>query len=85
MEAVTYHSQTGYRVALVGEGRKWLHAIMLDVPLRVEKLDKRERRLMNPLPGNGATTKRYALHLIRWGRRWGMTKAARRMLGEARR
>lgn len=78
-EVVLYKTTLGARTAIVSEGRKKLSAVVLDIPVRVLRLPKSERRYMRPLDYPLAKAKK---HYRAAGRRLGVQKSARRLLRE---
>lgn len=49
-EFVWYHSDDGVSTALITEGRKYLLCCRIASPIKIEKLNKDERRFMRPVP-----------------------------------
>jgi len=76
-----YRTDEGSRVALVREGRKYLHVLVMDSPLRVTKADPREARYMTTLK-DVAQPKDLKM-FRRFGRIHGMTEAAKSFIKDA--
>lgn len=75
-----YHDGSGYRAALVTEGRTKLHVVSItDCGVRHESLALTEVRYMTELPGD---PRRAARRMLKAGRRVGITKAARAILSQ---
>lgn len=78
---VRYHEEDGNRLALVKKSRKYLHALIMDSPLRVQKLEPVEARHMTVL--EEIPTPKHLKIFRRFGRAHGMTDAAKSFLKEA--
>ena len=70
-------STSGWRSALVQEGRKYLHIITFDVPLRVQKVHKVGEKHMYELD---YPLKRAINKYRKYGRKHGITDGARKFL-----
>jgi len=78
MEVVRYRSNTGVSTALVEEGRKWLSLLTMDSGgLTVKRVPKSERRYMTDIDYKIGLAKRKFRSA---GRKFGITKAARKFL-----
>ena len=82
LHPVMYHTAIGWRFALVKVGRKYLHVVTLgNQPwVTVRKLAQHERRYMRSLDCSAQSAAR---HYLKQGRRYGITRAAARLLREA--
>lgn len=78
LETINYHSDHGVYLALIKEGRKHIHLVSLGVPVRIVKLKQSERVRMQPCPS--VSTERMSKHLLGWGKRYGITQSAKKML-----
>jgi len=80
LELVLYKQSNGQRkTAIVGEGRKHLHAIVMDGTLSVKKLKREERRFMEPME---YSPRRAAWIFREYGKNHGVTESAAKLLKE---
>ncbi len=79
---VNYRTEAGTKPALVREARTLLHVLTMDGQLSVRKVPKAEARYMRDLERNGKPypVSRAARTFRSYGRRAGITKAARKFL-----
>lgn len=82
-----YRTENGTKTVLVSDkGRKYLHVLMMDGQLVVRKVPKSESRYMtDAIEGKQRRSLSPAVRVYaNYGRNHGMTKAAKKMLREAR-
>jgi hypothetical protein len=85
IELKCWHSPEGFRHVLVKPGTKYLTLLVMDGGLKIKTVVKEEERyLQDPLGGRRAWST-VCKHFAGHGRRHGTTKAAQRLLKEARR
>lgn len=79
-QVARWHADDGCHTVLVSEGRKRLHLVVIDYPVRHVSLPKQESRYLTsisyPLPKAVRSLRRFAKHA-------GITRAAKHMLEEA--
>lgn len=88
MRAVKVHTNEGVFCAVLGEaGRLYTPYVIIDTPVRKCKLANGDiKRLVTDLmrKGKAYPLKTAANHMLRCGRKFGITKGARKLLNEAR-
>ena len=85
-ELRNYHTEHGNKtVILDSNGRKWCHVLMMDGGLIVKKVPTEDRRFMREVIQHGRTKsmKTVLRQFRKYGRRTGMSKAAKTFLTKA--
>ncbi len=84
IELMMYHTEHGQKTVLVDDsGHKWLQVLMMDGTLVVRKVPKTDARYMRPVDGKQKAMSTRVRQFRAYGRRNGMTKAAKSFLSKA--
>lgn len=84
IELMMYRTEQGNKTVMVDDsGRKYLSVLIMDGNLTVRKVPKAEARFMSPLLGKPKAMSTRVRQYRAYGRRNGMTKAAKSFLTKA--
>lgn len=84
IEVKNYHTNHGVKTVLVDDsGRKWMQVLMMNGQLVVVKVSNQETRYMSSLTGKQKSMATRVRQYRAYGRRNGMTKAAKSFLSKA--